>query len=135
MLEHSLVIGQFGMLSDMFIALHGMLMVNLSLRFCLNFFTLWVIYKCTEFKTKLLLGYDKLKPFGFPVHAGVNGYSRKILRLEVVQSNNLPNIPAQLYLSSVKQLKGCPVIVRTDCGTENGMLGAMAVGITGAAGA
>ena len=37
----------------------------------------------------------------------------------------LPNIPAQLYLNSVKELKGCPIIVRTDCGTENGMLAAM----------
>lgn len=66
-----------------------------------------------------------MKPFGFPIHAGVDGYSRKILWLEVVRSNNLPNIPAQLYLNSVKELKGCPIIVRTDCGTENGMLAAM----------
>ena len=66
-----------------------------------------------------------MKPFGFPIHAGVDGYSRKILWLEVVQSNNLPSIPAQLYLNVVKELKECPVIVRTDCGTENGMLAAM----------
>ena len=66
-----------------------------------------------------------MKPFGFPIHAGVDGYSRKILWLEVVRSNNLPNTPAQLYLNSVKKLKGWLIIVRTDCGTENGMLAAI----------
>lgn len=29
------------------------------------------------------------------------------------------------YLDSVKETKGCPLIVRTDCGTENGMMASM----------
>ncbi len=39
--------------------------------------------------------------------------------MKVVKSNNLPSVPAQLYLNCVKEIKGCPVLVRTDCGTEN----------------
>ena len=52
-------------------------------------------------------GHDKLKPFGFPIHGGIDGYSRKVLWLEVVKSNNAPDVPAHLYLETVKQLKGC----------------------------
>ena len=70
-------------------------------------------------------GYDKLKPFGFPIHGAVDGYSRKVLWLEVVKSNNSPTVPAQLYLGIVRHLKGCPVLLRTDCGTENGTMAAM----------
>lgn len=72
----------------------------------------------------LTVGYDKLKPYGFPIHGCICGYSRKILWLEVVKSNNDPRIPGQLFLDVVRQLKGCPMIVRTDCGTENGIIAA-----------
>ena len=34
-----------------------------------------------------LNGYDKLKPFGFPIHGCINGYSRKIIWLKAVHSN------------------------------------------------
>ena len=37
----------------------------------------------------LFTGYDKLKPFGFPIHAAVDGYSRKVIWLETERSNNL----------------------------------------------
>jgi len=41
-------------------------------------------------------GYDKLKPhFGFPIHAGVDGYSRKVLWVELERSNHLPEITAR----------------------------------------
>ena len=33
-------------------------------------------------------GYDKLKPYGFCIHGAVDGYSRRILWLEVGPSNN-----------------------------------------------
>lgn len=33
-------------------------------------------------------GYDKRKPFGFPIHACIDGWSRKVLCLYVMQSNN-----------------------------------------------
>lgn len=35
-------------------------------------------------------GYDKLKPYGFPVHGCIDGWSRKLLWLVVTQSNNSP---------------------------------------------
>lgn len=66
-----------------------------------------------------------MKPFGFPIHGAVDGYSRKVLWLEVVRSNNSPHIPARLFLDVVKEVKGCPLLLRTDCGTENGMMAAM----------
>lgn len=42
-----------------------------------------------------------------------------------MKSNNDPNIPAKLYLDTVQSLKGCPRVVRSDCGTENVSLAAM----------
>ena len=39
--------------------------------------------------------------------------------MELVKSNNNPKIPARLYLDAVENLKGCPQVVRSDCGTEN----------------
>ena len=32
-------------------------------------------------------GYDKLKPYGFPIHGCIDGYSRRILWLKVTKSN------------------------------------------------
>ncbi|KAL5506500.1 hypothetical protein EMCRGX_G008155 [Ephydatia muelleri] len=64
-------------------------------------------------------GYDKLKPFGFPIHACIDGFSRKILWLEVATTNNDPYVVAHFYLRAVLKLAGCPTLVRADCGTEN----------------
>ena len=64
-------------------------------------------------------GYDKLKPFGFCVHGAIDGYSRKVLWLEVASSNNNPRTVAQYYLDYVRQITGAPRIVRPDRGTEN----------------
>ena len=64
-------------------------------------------------------GYDKLKPFGFCVHGAIDGYSRKVLWLEVASSNNNPKIVAKYYLDYVRQIKGTPRIVRADRGIEN----------------
>jgi len=64
-------------------------------------------------------GYDKLKPFGFPIHGCIDGFSRKIIWLEIVTSNNNPHIIADLYLKSMEKLEVMPKIVRSDNGTEN----------------
>ena len=64
-------------------------------------------------------GYDKLKPYGFAIHGAIDGYSRRILWLEVGPSNNNPNVIAKYYLETVLQLKTLPIIVRCDKGTEN----------------
>ena len=64
-------------------------------------------------------GYDKLKPFGFCIHGAIDGYSRRIMWLEVGSTNNDPFVIAQYYLDCVRQVGGIPKIIRADCGTEN----------------
>eukprot|EP00731_Ephydatia_muelleri_P030947 Em0022g461a len=64
-------------------------------------------------------GYDKLKPFGFPIHACIDGFSRKIIWLELTATNNDPDVVVKFYLDAVVKLEGCPTLVRSDCGTEN----------------
>lgn len=66
----------------------------------------------------MCIGYNKLQPYGFPVHAAIDGYSQKILWLELPRSNEQPEIPARYYLNSVKRNTRCPILLRTDCGTE-----------------
>ena len=67
-------------------------------------------------------GYDKLKPYGFPIHGCIDGFSRKILWLKVTRSNNNPSVIAKFYLDAVEELTACPTKVGTDCGTENGLV-------------
>ena len=67
-------------------------------------------------------GYDKLKPYGFPIHGCIDGWSRKILWLFVTRSNNQPHNIGTYYLESVKTYGGCPVDLVTDLGTENGIM-------------
>ena len=63
-------------------------------------------------------GYDKLKPYSFPVHGGIDGFSRKILWLNVVNSNNDPSIVGGLYFNCVAS--SCvPKRLQTDCDSEN----------------
>lgn len=67
-------------------------------------------------------GYDKLKPFGFAIHGAIDGYSRRIMWLEVGPSNNDPAIIAKYYLDCVQQLGCVPRVIRADKGTENGIV-------------
>ena len=65
-------------------------------------------------------GYDKLKPFGFAIHGAIDGYSRKILWLQVGSSNNNPKVIASYYLDCVSKLNNTiPMVVRSDRGSEN----------------
>lgn len=64
-------------------------------------------------------GYDKLKPFGFPIHGCIDGFSRRILWLNVTHSNNNPRVISSFYVSCIKEIKGVPRILRGDRGTEN----------------
>lgn len=66
-----------------------------------------------------------MKPFGFPILGAIDGYSRKILWLEVSRSNNKPEVPARFFLQCVKENAGCLHLVRTDCGTESISMAAM----------
>lgn len=67
-------------------------------------------------------GYDKLKPWGFPIHGGIDGYSRRVLWLRVTRSNNSPDNIACFYLTAVNAAGGCPVELITDLGTENSIV-------------
>ena len=67
-------------------------------------------------------GYDKLKPYGLPIHGCVDGFSRRILWLKVSKTNNDPIVPAYFYIETVKKMGFCPQYLRTDCGTENGII-------------
>ncbi len=64
-------------------------------------------------------GYDKLKPYGFPIHGCIDGFSRQILWLNVARTNNNPAVIAKFFINTVVEEGGCPTIVRTDNGTEN----------------
>ena len=66
--------------------------------------------------------YDKLKPFGFSIHGCVDGFSQRILWLEVQRSNRNPKCVASYFVKHVKAAHGCPVRVYTDPGTENGLV-------------
>ena len=64
-------------------------------------------------------GYDKLKPFGFPIHGAVDGFSRRVLWLNVGPTNNNPLLIAQYYMTTVRDLSCVPCVVRADRGNEN----------------
>ena len=69
-------------------------------------------------------GYDKLKPYGLPIHGCIDRFSRRIMWLKVCNSNNNPVIPASFFLHTVEENGVRPMLVQTDCGTENGILAA-----------
>ena len=69
-------------------------------------------------------GYDKLKPFGFPIHGCIDGYSRYVVWLELLNSNNNPVTICKTFLQAVSKDNACPRMVRTDRGTENVILAA-----------
>ena len=69
-------------------------------------------------------GYDKLKPFGFPIHGCIDGFSRRIMWLEITRTNNNPHVVGKFYIDCIKRQQSCPTILRTDKGTENGIMAA-----------
>ena len=73
--------------------------------------------------------YDKLKPFGFAIHTCIDGYSRKIIWLDVASTNKDPSVVAGYLLKAVKSIGGLPVKIRTDDGTENSLIEAVQTAI------
>lgn len=63
--------------------------------------------------------------FGFPIHGCVDGFSRKIIWLKTIHSNNDPFIIGAIFLEHLKEHQGCPSRIRTDCGSENVVLAAV----------
>ena len=84
------------------------------------------IYRCPgPNATWHIDGYDKLTPFGFGISGCIDGYSRRIIFLQVSNSNHDPCLIAGYFMNSVAQLGGCPRTVLTDCGTENVIIAAL----------
>ena len=46
--------------------------------------------------------YDKLKLYGFFIHGCIEGYSRRMIWLDVSRSNKYPDIIAYYYLKAAK---------------------------------
>lgn len=68
-------------------------------------------------------GNDKLVPFGFGIHGCIDGYSRKLVWLELLPSNKNPSKVVKIYLKTVKDLNLIPQVLRVDKGTENFIMG------------
>jgi len=64
-------------------------------------------------------GYDKLKPYGIPIHGAIDGFSRKILWLEICGSNKDPRVVCHFFARYIQSLNGVPIKVVADRGTEN----------------
>lgn len=67
-------------------------------------------------------GMDKLNEFGFCIHGAIDGFSKKIIWLEVSNSNKDPMIVTSYYMDAVKKFRKLPTLVRSDAGTENNFL-------------
>ena len=72
-------------------------------------------------------GYDKLKPFGFSIHGCMDGYSRKIIWLKALPSNNNndPKIIADIYINCISKSMIVPQTLRADRGSENVLIGGL----------
>lgn len=70
-------------------------------------------------------GYDKLRPFGFFIHGCIDGFSRKLLWLEVAESNHDPKLIANYFVKSVTAISAIPNGIRADRGTENVIVAAI----------
>ena len=68
-------------------------------------------------------GYDKVKPFGFDIHGCIDGYSRRILWLNVLRSNKDPKEACNLFINYLTVMKGVPRKIVADRGTENVFVG------------
>lgn len=67
-------------------------------------------------------GMDKLKQFGFAISGCVDGFSRKVIWLEVSTTNNKPQVIGYYYLQALLKHQCMPRIIRSDCGTENTLI-------------
>ena len=67
----------------------------------------------------LIDGYDRLKPFRFPIHGATDGFSRKVLWVNICPSNNDPYIISYFYVNCISNLKYVPRTIRDDRDSEN----------------
>ena len=64
-------------------------------------------------------GHDKLKPYGLSIHGCIDGYSKRIIWLEVASTNKVPELIAKYYLYARKQILEKPKFVKAHNGTEH----------------
>lgn len=76
-------------------------------------------------------GYDKLKCYGFAVSGCIDGFSRRIMWLRCSCTNNDPKVIGSYYLDAVERVMHCPNKVRSDRGSENGVVAALQCCLTG----
>ena len=70
-------------------------------------------------------GYDKVKPSGFPIHGAIDGFSKKILWLNICRPNNDPHIISYFYVNCISNLNFVPRTIRGDRGSENTVVAGM----------
>lgn len=75
--------------------------------------------------------YDKLKQYGLCINGCIDGFSRKIIWLNVYKTSSNPRVVAGYYMEEVTLRQGCPKFVRADFGTENGHVAQMQLFMTG----
>ena len=66
--------------------------------------------------------YDELKPYGLPIHGCIDGFSRRVMWLKLEMTNNDPKVIGKLFKDAITEAGGCPSILRTDRGMENGIM-------------
>ena len=74
-------------------------------------------------------GYDKLKPYGFAIHGAIDGFSRRVIWLQVGVTNNDPKVIMSYFIDAVRKLQCIPTIIRSDHGTENGLVEDLQIGL------
>ena len=70
-------------------------------------------------------GYDKLKPFGFPIHGAIDGFSSKILWLNICPFNKDSYIISDFYINYILNLKCDLRTIRGDRGSKNVVVAGM----------
>ena len=69
--------------------------------------------------------FDKLKQYGLCVNGFIDGFSRKIIWVNVYKTSSNPRVVAGYYIEAVSKRRGCPALMRGDNGKENGIVAQM----------
>jgi hypothetical protein len=64
-------------------------------------------------------GCDKLAPYGLYIHGCVDGFSRYTIWMNVSSTNKDPSVIGGYYVKAIGELGKCPLLIRSDRGTEN----------------
>eukprot|EP00474_Spongospora_subterranea_P007837 CRZ08295.1 hypothetical protein [Spongospora subterranea] len=74
---------------------------------------------------------DKLRQFGYEIHACIDGWSRKILWLHVGVSNRIPKQILAYYIDAIEHHGCMPLRQRSDRGAENALAAAIQMHFNG----